>query len=97
MMGTLRFVHDGSYMRKVAPKICSAAFVLSCSSTGMRARGTLVEYSDSADNYRAEALGAAADLLILRAATPRQFRYLDVVAHCDNMGIVKHGNVADTP
>ena len=95
--GTLRFVHDGSYMKKVAPKICSAAFILSCSSTGMRATGTLVEHSDSADNYRAEALGAAAGLLVLRAATSRQFRYLDVVAHCDNMGIVKHGNAADSP
>ena len=60
MFGTLSFVHDGSYMRKVVQKLCSAAFVLSCS---------LVERSDKADNYRAKALGAVAGLLVIRAAT----------------------------
>ena len=97
ILGTLTFVHDGSYMRQVAPKLCSAGFVLSCSRSGMQATGTLVEYNDSANNYRAEALGAAAGLLVIKAATERCFNYLDVVAHCDNMGIVKHGNSPGTP
>jgi len=63
----------------------------------MQATGTLVEKSDSADNYRAEALGLAAGLLVIKAATERQFRYLNLVAHCNNMGIVKHGNASDKP
>ena len=94
---TLSFVHDGSYMRQIAPKLCSAAFVLSCSRTGLQASGTLVERCDSADNYRAEALGAMAGLLVIKAATTKRRRYLSVLkAHCDNMGIVKHGNAATT-
>ena len=94
---TLSFVHDGSYMRQVAPKLCSAAFVLSCSRTGFQASGTLVERCDSADNYRAEALGAAAGLLVIKAATSKRRRYLSILkAHCDNMGIVKHGNAAES-
>ena len=74
--GTLSFVHDGSYMRKVAPKLCSTGFVLSCSRTGMQATGTLVEKSNAADNYRAEALGAVAGLLVIKAATTKSYRYL---------------------
>ena len=95
MRGSLQFCHDGSYMRKVAPRLCSAAFVLQCTETGHQARGTIVEESDDADNYRAEALGAVAGMLVIRAATQRSFRYQDIVGHCDNMGIVRHGNAAD--
>ncbi len=97
MMGMICFVHDGSYMQKVAPKLCSIGFVLSCSRSGIQATGTLVEYNDSADNYRAEALGSAAGLLVIKAATTRQFWYLDIIAHCDNMGIVKQGNASNKP
>ena len=69
MKVTLRMVHDGSYMCKVDPSICSAAFIIMCISTGHKATGTLVERSDFADNYQAKALGAIGGLLILRAAT----------------------------
>ena len=58
-------------MRKAAPKFCLAGFVLSCSRTGMQATGTLVEKSDAADNYHVEALGAAAGLLVIKAATTK--------------------------
>ena len=36
-----------------------------------------------------------AGLLIIRAATQKQYRYHDLVVHCDNMGIVNHGNASD--
>ena len=68
MKGTLRMVHDGSYMCKVDPSICSAAFIIMCISTGHKATGTHVERSDFTDNFRAEALGTIGGLLILRAA-----------------------------
>ena len=55
--GTLVAVHDGSYMKEVNPQACSAAFMIRCSATGLRAKGTVAEWSDSADNYRAEILG----------------------------------------
>ena len=63
--GTLRMVHDGSYMSKVDPSICLAAFIITCISTGQKATGTLVERSNFADDYRAAALGAIGGLLIL--------------------------------
>ena len=69
MRGTLRMVYDGSYMSKVDPKICSAAFIIRCVSTSQKVMGTIVEKSDFADKYRAEGLGAIGGLLILRAAT----------------------------
>ncbi len=95
MFVSLTFVHDGSYMRKVAPKLCSVGLVLSCLRTGMQATGTLVEYNDSDNNYCAEALGLAVVFLVIKAMTERMFNYLDVVAHCDNMGFVKHNNSPD--
>ena len=71
--GMFRSVHDGSYIRKDAPRICSVAFVLQCSSSGQQAQGTLVEESDSAENYHAEALGAIAGFLSIRTDTRRAF------------------------
>ena len=68
MRGTLRMVHDGSYMSKVNPTICSDAFIITCMSTSQKAMGAIVERSDFADNSRAEGLGAIGGLLILRAA-----------------------------
>ena len=40
---TLRMVHDGSYMSKVDPAICAAAFIITCILTGQKAMGTIVE------------------------------------------------------
>ena len=92
IFGTIELVHDGSYMQKVDPKICSAAFVIRCTKTNKQASGTLVERSDFADNYRAEALGALAGLLVLREVTTHTFKYKGGVGHCNNKGIVGHCN-----
>lgn len=94
--GTIQFVHDGSYIRKVATKVCSAAFIIRCSRTHQQASGTLVEKCNEADNYRAEALGSVAGLLVLKVTTVCRLSYLHrITAHCDNMGTVKHGNAPD--
>jgi hypothetical protein len=71
--GTLSFVHDGSYMRNVAPKLYFTGVVISCSHTGIQARGTLAEKSNAADNYRVEALGAVAGVLVIKAATTKNY------------------------
>ena len=97
MKGTLRMVHDGSYMCKVDPSICLAAFIITCISTGQKATGTLVEKSDFADNYRVEALGAIGGLLILRAATKRVLPYKECLAYCDNLGIIGYAKKSNEP
>ena len=68
MSGSLLLVHDGSYMKKVDANVCSAAYVIHCRKTGNEARGSVVERSETADNYRAEFLGAMCILLIIKAA-----------------------------
>ena len=95
-MGTLLLIHDGSYMQKLDPTICSAAYKLTCTTTGKSAVGSIVEQSDHADNYRAEGLGALAGLLVLYAGTGRRLPYKLVKAYCDNKGIVSHGT-SDRP
>ena len=91
-MGSLLLVHDGSYMQKVDPDVCSAAFKLVCTRSGKMASGSIVERSDQADNYRAEGLGALAGLLVIYAGTGRRLPYKFVKAYCDNKGIVIHGS-----
>ena len=62
----------------------------------MQVVGTLVEKIDTADNYSAEALGVMTGLLVIKAATTKNYCYLKrLTGHCDNMGIVKHGNIAN--
>lgn len=75
LRGTIEFIHDGSYMKKVDPRVCSAAYLVRCTRTNLQASGAVVEHSEFADNYRAEALGAMMCLLILRAATTKQSAY----------------------
>ena len=57
LMGSLTIVHDGSYMPHVSESVCSAAIMIRCSVTKLQAKGSIVEYSASADNYRGEILG----------------------------------------
>ena len=95
--GTIRAASDGSYMPAVDPNVCSAAVIIECTATGQRASLTLVERSEDADNYRAEALGSVALLLILRAATSRNLPYSRCEAYCDNKGIVGHAKKYKEP
>ena len=97
MRGTLRMVHDGSYMSKVDPTICLASFIITCISTGQKATGTLVEKSDFTDNYQAEALCAIGGLLILRAATKQVSPDKECLPYCDNLGTSSHASKPNKP
>ena len=58
-----------------------------------RAKGTVAEWSDSADNYRGEILGGIMVQLVLRAASRvLGHDYLSTAVDCDNQGVVIHGN-----
>ena len=57
MLGTLVIVHDGLYMPHVDKQVCSAAFMVYCTRTKLRAKGTVVVRCADADNYRAEIFG----------------------------------------
>ena len=93
LMGSLVIVHDGSYMPEVEKGICSAGYMVYCKVTKQRAKGTVVEASSGADNYRGEVLGGLMVQLLLRAASQqRHSPYAPVAIKCDNMGVVKHGN-----
>jgi len=96
--GTLVSVHDGSYMKEVNPQVCSAAFMIRCSNTGLRAKGAVEEWLESADNYRAEILGGIMTQLVLKAASqdPR-LHYRTVTVDYDNKGVVIHGNSPQWP
>ena len=92
-MGTLAIVHDGSYMPHVSESVCSAAVMIYCTRTKQQAKGSIVERSSSADNYRGEILGGIMIQLILRAASRRlSSPYRPASIHCDNLGVVNHGN-----
>jgi hypothetical protein len=92
--GSLDVVYDGSFMKKVTPKVCSMALLMRCRITGYELTCTWAEMSNSADNYRGELLGALCCSLLLKAATAAPVAYSPrkLLRHCDNMGVVKHGN-----
>ena len=87
--GTLVCVTDGSYIKKSAPDLCSAGWVLACKRTRRYIRGTLVERSPWANSYRGELLGMLAIRLFLLAVE----EYHEVVssgtqAYCDCKGVI---------
>ena len=53
--------------------------------------------SDLAGNYSDKALRAATGLLIINVVIDQKFRYLDLVAHCNSMDIVKQSNSLSKP
>jgi hypothetical protein len=63
--GLLVAVTDGSYIRELYPHLCSAAFVLECSSGRGRVYGSFLELLLVANAYRGELLGLMAIHLIL--------------------------------
>jgi hypothetical protein len=91
--GTLAICHDGSYMSEISTDISAAGVMIYCTATGCQAKGAIAEFSPDADNYRGEILGGMLLQLILRAASQnRTLEYQPVVIHCDNKGVVNHGN-----
>ena len=93
LSGTLLVAHDGSYMKEIAPDVCSAAVMIYCSQTLQTCTCTIVEQSPSAGSYRGEILGAILAQLILRAASLGIIGPFPVLQEdCDNNGVVLHGN-----
>ena len=88
-------VHNSLYMKEVNQQVCSAAFIICYTCTRCRAKGAVVEWSESADNYRAEILSAISAQLVLREASrDSALAYAYMVVDCDNKGVVLHGNSA---
>lgn len=61
-------VTDGSYMKKKAPNVCSAGWIVACRQTKRQIGGTLLtEISSSTDSYRENILGILPIRLFLLA------------------------------
>ena len=64
-----------------------------CTHSRQRAKGSVVERTCTANNYRGEILGGLMVQLVLRAALAGHVPpYLPVTIDCDNKGVVSHGN-----
>ncbi len=96
LRNTLVLMSDGSYDERRAPDVCSCAAMIKCGETGLTASVTWSERSDrfSADNYRAELLGAIALQLLVRTACEGKYISPSMRPQigCDNAGVVHHGN-----
>ena len=93
LRGTLRMVHDGSYMVNMAPDMCSAAVIICLTDSAEKMTCVIAERSDSADNYRGEILGAVIGLLLIHSVLScHESQEETLSCHCDNMGVVKHAN-----
>lgn len=94
--GTTIVVHDGSFMPKLTPDVCSAAVIICDKESGEWLSCTIAEKSSSADNYRGEILGGVTALLLIKAATTGRVNPdPNLNCHCDNMGVVNHANHPD--
>jgi hypothetical protein len=92
--GSLSIAHDGSYMATEAPELCSAGVVIFCSASKNWLKASVAEWLVVASNYPGELLGAVIALLILRAASVTlELPLPSVVLHCDNRGVISHGNL----
>jgi hypothetical protein len=87
---------DGSYNVNIALYVCSCAVLFRDKATGESARVTWVEQSNvhTADNYRAELLGAIAIQLLLKVASDGKYIPCDLRPQCgcDNKTVIYHGN-----
>jgi hypothetical protein len=54
---SLFIIHDGSYMKKLSPDICSAATMIYCTIAKARCKRTWAEQSSVAGPYHGEILG----------------------------------------
>ena len=87
--GTLICVTDGSYDRRKAKDLSGAGYVLYCTATRNKLRGSLVEHSEDASSYRGELLGMLAIHLLLHAV--EQFYHSageGNAIYCDNKGAI---------
>ena len=85
--GTAILVTDGSFDRKRAPDTSGAGWIIICTKTKRRVRGSFYEVSNVASAYRGELLGLVAIHTIVWAAA--QYYRLSAVQGkicCDNQG-----------
>ena len=59
----------GSYMRGVYDTVYSAGFMIYCTNSKKKEKGSVVKRTPDADNYRAEIMGEFMLQLILQAAS----------------------------
>jgi hypothetical protein len=83
--GTLVAVMDGSYIRELYPNLCSAAFILECSTSRGRVYGSFSKTLLAANAYRGEFLGLMAIHLILLSMNklhPELTGSVEIVSDC---------------
>lgn len=91
--GTVCVAHDGSFMAERSTQHCSAGIIIYCTKSRQCLKSAMAETSDSASNYRGELLGVVMALLILRAASIDLIpQYPQITLHCNNRGVLSHGN-----
>jgi len=85
--GSLIWVTDGSYNRKMAADVSGVGWVVLCNKTGKRLTCWCWERSDSADSYRAEMLGLCSLHLLARALSEyHKIASWTIKICCDNDG-----------
>ena len=96
LRNSLVLMSDGSYNEALATDVCSSASMILCTETGSRCTVTWVEKSNShtADNFRAELLGATALQMLISVALDGKYVSMDMTPRfgCDNTTVVYHGN-----
>jgi hypothetical protein len=93
LQGTISIAHDGSFTQEELVDLCSAAVIIFCSTSDQWAKVSVVECSNSGDNFRGEILGAVVIQYILRvAAVDLQGTISSVCSFCDSQGVIAHGN-----
>jgi hypothetical protein len=91
--GSLVCAHKGSYLALEVVDLSSARVIVFCTSSKQWLKTSLAECSTFASNYCGELLGALMSLLILQAASaPLLPPIHSVDLHCDNHGVITHGN-----
>ncbi len=89
---SLVIIHDGSYMKKTSPDICSAEMMIYFTIAKARCKCKWTKRLSSAGPYW-EILGRVMTQLILNAAASAHHGAIPpVVVDCDNNGVISHGN-----
>eukprot|EP00804_Cyclotella_cryptica_P003924 CCRYP_016117-RA/>CCRYP_016117-RA protein AED:0.75 eAED:0.75 QI:0/-1/0/1/-1/1/1/0/1178 len=83
--GSLTCVSDGSFLRDLHPKTCSAAIMFECSTSGGQLSLSFADHSPSANAFRGELLGLMAIHLILHSLStiqPHLTGQVDIYSDC---------------